>query len=112
MAVGVRQPRRHPNPVRLSTTKLCLIRATGKLRPVATYETVEQALKALRDPQTLAEVASVLLQNEYPGRAMSATPGDRGRAGRVQLAIWGEEFAVVQYSLAARWPRKVESELK
>lgn len=77
-----------------------------------TYETVEQALKALRDPQTLAEVASVLLQSEYPELAMSGTTGDRGRDARIQLAIWGEEFAVVQYSLAERWSRKVETELK
>jgi hypothetical protein len=86
--------------------------ARASVARVPTYETVEQALKALRDPQTLAEVASVLLQREYPELAMSGTTGDRGRDARVQLAIWGEEFAVIQYSLAKRWPTKVDSELK
>lgn len=78
---------------------------------MAVYDTVEQALKAIRDPQTLAEISSVLLRAEYPELTMSGTTGDLGRDGRVQKAIWGDEYAMVQYSLADRWPRKVDQEL-
>lgn len=78
---------------------------------VPTYDTVEQAIKAIRDPQTLAEIASVMLLPDYPTLVMSGTTGDRGRDARVQFGIWGLELVVIQYSIAEQWPRKVDSEL-
>lgn len=76
-----------------------------------TYETVEQAIQAIRDPQTLAEVASVLLLPDYPTLVMSGATGDRGRDAKVQFGIWGLEVVVIQYSIAKDWPRKVDREL-
>lgn len=76
------------------------------------YDTVEQAIKAIRDPPTLAEVASVILQKEhFPALVISGTTGDRGRDAVVRHGVWGEEFVLIQYSIAERWPRKVDSEL-
>jgi hypothetical protein len=77
-----------------------------------TYETVEQALDGLRDPQTLAELASVLLLDEYPELVLGARTGDLGRDGRVQRGIWGAEFVVVQYSLDRKWQTKIDRELE
>lgn len=76
------------------------------------YDTVEQAIKAIRDPQLLAEVASVILKHElYPELVISGMSGDRGRDATVRRGVWGDEFVVIQYSIADRWPRKVDSEL-
>ena len=74
-------------------------------RVVPRYDTVAQALDALRDPQTLAEVASAMLLDELPELVMGATTADLGRDGKVKRGVWGEEWVVVQFSLEANWRR-------
>ncbi len=76
------------------------------------YDTLEQALDGLRDPQTFAQLASVLLLDEFPELVMGARTGDLGRDARVQRGIWGEEFVVIQYSLERKWQTKIDRELK
>ncbi|HEX4110343.1 MAG TPA: hypothetical protein VHX88_19590 [Solirubrobacteraceae bacterium] len=61
----------------------------------------------IRDPEVLARVASVILQREYLNElVMSGTTGDCGRDARAQKGLWGDEYVVVQYSLADRWIRQ------
>ncbi|HUA44381.1 MAG TPA: hypothetical protein VMA77_04090 [Solirubrobacteraceae bacterium] len=77
------------------------------------YDSVEQAVQMIRDPEVLARVASVILQREYFNElVMSGTTGDCGRDARAQKGLWGDEYVVVQYSLADRWTRKVDRELR
>lgn len=76
-----------------------------------TYETVDQALDGLRDPQTFAELASAILIDELPELVMGARTGDLGRDAKVQRGIWGAEYVVVQYSLDKKWQTKIDREL-
>jgi hypothetical protein len=79
---------------------------------VPIYDTLEQALDGLRDPQTFAELASTLLLEEHDGLVMGARTGDLGRDAAVQYAIWGKELVVIQYSLDRKWQNKIDRELK
>lgn len=84
----------------------------GTVADVSTYETLVQGLDGLRDPQTFAELASVLLLDDHPELVMGARTADLGRDARVQLGIWGEEVIVIQYSLERKWQTKIDRELK
>jgi hypothetical protein len=79
---------------------------------VSTYDTLEQALDGLRDPQTFAELASTLLLEDFPQLVMGARTGDTGRDARVRYGLWGREIVVIQYSIDRKWQSKIDRELR